>query len=109
MTSCFAFLLKMCYFTAEVVFCGKLMEYMCCRMFCNIISNLQKMLFFVHWFSYVELPPRTSADVIPQFQVIDKDPLPLAHTNDTLSTFKPGFHYPSSRAELTARELGCIF
>jgi len=22
---------------------------------------------------------------------------------------KPGFHYPSSRAELTARELGCIF
>ena len=23
--------------------------------------------------------------------------------------FKVGFHYPSSRAELTARELGCIF
>ena len=22
---------------------------------------------------------------------------------------KVGFHYPSSRAELTARELGCIF
>jgi len=22
---------------------------------------------------------------------------------------KPGFHYPSSRAELRARELGCIF
>ena len=24
-------------------------------------------------------------------------------------TVKVGFHYPSSRAELTARELGCIF
>ena len=24
-------------------------------------------------------------------------------------TLKVGFHYPSSRAELTARELGCIF
>jgi len=24
-------------------------------------------------------------------------------------TVKPGFHYPSSRAELTTRELGCIF
>ena len=24
-------------------------------------------------------------------------------------TVKPGFHYPSSRPELTARELGCIF
>jgi len=26
-----------------------------------------------------------------------------------LFTVKVGFHYPSSRAELTARELGCIF
>jgi len=26
-----------------------------------------------------------------------------------IRTFKVGFHYPSSRAELTARELGCIF
>ena len=26
-----------------------------------------------------------------------------------LCTLKVGFHYPSSRAELTARELGCIF
>jgi len=25
------------------------------------------------------------------------------------STLKVGFHYPSSQAELTARELGCIF
>jgi len=24
-------------------------------------------------------------------------------------TLKPGFHYPSSRPELTARKLGCIF
>ena len=24
-------------------------------------------------------------------------------------TLKVGFHYPSSQAELTARELGCIF
>jgi len=24
-------------------------------------------------------------------------------------TVRVGFHYPSSRAELTARELGCIF
>ena len=26
-----------------------------------------------------------------------------------LLLIKPGFHYPSSRAELTARQLGCIF
>ena len=26
-----------------------------------------------------------------------------------MQSLKPGFHYPSSRAELTARELGCIF
>ena len=27
----------------------------------------------------------------------------------TMTSLKPGFHYPSSRAELTAHELGCIF
>jgi len=26
-----------------------------------------------------------------------------------ITSLKPGFHYPSSRAELTAGELGCIF
>ena len=41
-------------------------------------------------------------------------PQSMAH-NNTAQTIRPhlrlkvGFHYPSSRAELTARELGCIF
>ena len=34
----------------------------------------------------------------------------LSNVNSTLSSWvKVGFHYPSLRAELTARELGCIF
>ena len=40
-----------------------------------------------------------------------KYPTNLAVTkNDNIIVgVKVGFHYPSSRAELTARELGCIF
>ena len=35
--------------------------------------------------------------------------LTLTDTGGAVLTLKVGFHYPSSRAELTARELGCIF
>ena len=35
--------------------------------------------------------------------------VPGVYPGEAKMCLKVGFHYPSSRAELTARELGCIF